>query len=61
MKTKELKKLEVEFCDFIVDSTLEEAEDQISEFWFAKFGCNNTTRETELFNFIEKKNLPAFM
>jgi hypothetical protein len=56
MKTRELKKLEKEFMPFLAESGELDAEQVVSEFWFAKFGVSNEDREKELYDFIFEKD-----
>jgi len=52
MKTQLLKKLSDEFSDFLSESaTPENTEEEVRSFWFAKYGVNNSNKETELLNY----------
>jgi hypothetical protein len=52
MNSKTLKKLSAEFAEFLYESaTPEDIECEVSAFWFAKFGVNNSEREAELLSY----------
>lgn len=54
MKKIELKKLSNEFTYFMINiSEVKDIELLMSEFWKAKFCCNNSKRESELLDFWE--------
>jgi hypothetical protein len=50
MKTTELKKIAVQFSEFL-GTDFDNIESKMSEFWFATFSCNNAEREAELLNY----------
>lgn len=54
MKTNELKKLAIEFSEFISESGSTDIEAVMSEFWIAKFAVSNQQREAELLEFWMK-------
>lgn len=52
MKNQDLKKLSAEFADFLAESaTPEDISNEVKAFWAAKFGVNNTERESELLSY----------
>lgn len=52
MKKSELKKLSKEFSEFVADANeAKDIESLMSEFWSAKFGCNNSEREADLLEY----------
>lgn len=50
MKKAQLKKLSLEFADFLA-ADVELIDSKIKEFYFSKYGCNNSTREEEILNY----------